>query len=245
MVNHRLWDVVKKITNIVDETAEQRLLKQLIENKQSAILSFINAHGMNLASKNQAFHKTLLNSDYLLRDGSGMSLMLKVLSLPYGLNMNGTDLIPKILLHNKELPIALLGTEEPYLTQAKEKLQSQGLNIIYACDGFQNNELYIEQLKKLPIQPKIILLGMGMPKQEILSVMLKKELPSSVLIINGGAIIDFTAERFDRAPVLLRKIGCEWLYRLVKEPRRLFKRYVIGNVVFLAKIPLLYFYRIK
>ena len=241
MANNRLWDVLNKIKNIADPAAEQQLLKELINIENSVIVSFINAHGLNLTAKSQTFRENLLRSDYLLRDGSGMSIMMKVLSLPVGLNMNGTDLIPKILSQSKEIPIALLGTKEPYLTQAKARLESQGLNIIYTCDGFQSNEHYLEQLKRLPVQPKIILLGMGMPKQEALSVILKDRLAGERLIINGGAIIDFTAERFDRAPTFLRKMGCEWLYRLGKEPRRLFNRYVIGNISFLSKIPRLYF----
>jgi len=57
----------------------------------------------------------------------------------------------------------------------------------------------------------------------------------SCTIVNGGAIIDFLAERVNRAPLVWRKLGMEWLYRLIQEPKRLFNRYVIGNVVFLTR----------
>jgi len=73
-----------------------------------------------------------------------------------------------------------------------------------------------------------VILAMGMPKQEILAEFIKKEISASGLIISGGAIIDFYAQRQPRAPKLVRELSLEWFYRLLKEPKRLFKRYVFG-----------------
>jgi exopolysaccharide biosynthesis WecB/TagA/CpsF family protein len=74
---------------------------------------------------------------------------------------------------------------------------------------------------------------MGMPRQELLSAMIAKELRGPILIVNGGAILDFMAGRFKRAPRMLRRLGLEWAFRLLLEPNRLWRRYLLGNFVFL------------
>lgn len=79
---------------------------------------------------------------------------------------------------------------------------------------------------------------MGMPKQELVSQQLSQQLQHPALIINGGGIVDFMSGTKQRAPVWLRKIGMEWSYRLFLEPKRLWRRYVIGNIVFLWRAAL-------
>ena len=79
---------------------------------------------------------------------------------------------------------------------------------------------------------------MGMPKQEQLAYEIQKNIQGSGIIICGGAIIDFKAGKVKRAPKIFRTLSLEWLYRLMNEPRRLFKRYVIG-------IPFFFFQLIK
>jgi len=79
-----------------------------------------------------------------------------------------------------------------------------------------------------------ILLAMGMPRQEEVAVELKRALDHRVLIINGGAIVDFLAGRFARAPTLVQRLGFEWAFRLAQEPRRLFRRYLVTNSRFLG-----------
>ena len=78
----------------------------------------------------------------------------------------------------------------------------------------------------------IIVLAMGMPKQEKIAALLKANSSVSAIVICGGAILDFQANRYARAPLIFRKIGMEWLYRLYKEPGRMFSRYVIGGPIF-------------
>ena len=101
--------------------------------------------------------------------------------------------------------------------------------------GFQDLLTYISDAQKH--KPAVIVLAMGMPKQEILAQQLKQELKQELkhpcLIICGGAILDFLAGRVTRSPLWMQKLGLERLYRLILEPKRLFKRYVNGNPLFL------------
>ena len=84
-------------------------------------------------------------------------------------------------------------------------------------------------------QPALIVLGMGMPRQEEVAAALRSTLNYPCLIVCGGAIIDFWAGKTPRAPLWVRRVGMEWGFRLVMEPRRLFQRYVIGNPLFLIR----------
>jgi len=224
--------IVSGINLIHTEQETERLFSQLRDIKSPTVVSFVNAHAVNMACKHPAFLENLLNSDFLLRDGSGMQMLLHMLHIPAGLNMNGTDLIPRLVsqLHNKSF--AVYGTKSPWLEKAARKLSEQ-VHVIGTLDGFQLEQRYLAHARQY--QPQVIILAMGMPKQERVAMLLKKELKHACLIINGGAILDFMAERFQRAPQWIQQLGVEWVYRLMQEPGRLYKRYVVGNIVFVAR----------
>jgi exopolysaccharide biosynthesis WecB/TagA/CpsF family protein len=102
---------------------------------------------------------------------------------------------------------------------------------VWGVDGFQTPSTYLHLLRER--RPSLVLLAMGMPRQEELALWLRRRLGHGCLLICGGAIVDFLAGRTRRAPPLLRRLGMEWAWRLGQEPVRLFKRYVIGNPQFL------------
>jgi len=79
-------------------------------------------------------------------------------------------------------------------------------------------------------------MAMGMPKQEEVSVRLREALAHPVLIVNGGAILDYIGGKVPRAPRLMRQVGMEWLFRLAVEPRRLFSRYVLGIPIYFSHV---------
>jgi exopolysaccharide biosynthesis WecB/TagA/CpsF family protein len=197
------------------------------------VVSFVNAHGFNLASRDRSLADALVGSDTLLRDGSGMRILMTMLDRDPGPNLNGTDLIPRIIdrFAADDLPMAFLGTAEPWLTRAADVARSRGARVDLVADGFQQPVAYAELLAGTAC--RLVVLGMGMPKQELVSMLLREQLRGPTVVVNGGAILDFMAGRFARAPQWMRRLGIEWVYRLVLEPRRLFTRYVVGNAAFL------------
>lgn len=209
-----------------------------IVNREAAtkpfVVTFINAHAVNLFFDNKPFQQAVLNSDLLFRDGSGMRLLYHWLGLAPGKNMNGTDFIPKILTAHPGASIVLYGASDHALALVKAQLMEARFRVLDCLDGFKEMATYLEN--SMIHQPQIILLAMGMPKQELLSHLLSQQLQQSALIINGGGIIDFMSGQKQRAPGWLRKIGMEWCFRLLLEPRRLWRRYVIGNVSFLWRM---------
>ena len=85
---------------------------------------------------------------------------------------------------------------------------------------------------------EILIVGMGVPRQELWLTKSKDKLTGVKISVAGGAILDFLSENVARAPGWMQKIGMEWIFRLLQEPRRLFKRYFIG-------IPLFHYYIFK
>lgn len=200
--------------------------------KKTTIISFLNAHAVNLSFSNKFFFHTLLKSDFLLRDGVGIKFAFWLFGMDPKYNLNGTDLIPYILSKFPKKRLSVYGSRQKVLKKFYKKYKKQ-LNIVSFVDGFCEKDIYFKDIEEN--KPEIILLAMGMPKQEFLSSTIKESFPKhKFLVINGGAIIDFMSNSITRAPVIYRKTGLEWLFRLIKEPRRLFKRYVIGNILFLG-----------
>jgi exopolysaccharide biosynthesis WecB/TagA/CpsF family protein len=209
-------------------------IEVLANTKGPTVVSFVNAHACNLAEASDEFEKALLRSDLLLRDGIGTKILLKVFGKLAGYNVNGTDLIPKILKLLEKKQFVFIGTEQKYVEKAAEIYQTQGTMVKDHMDGFKDFPTMLSFIEST--KAECVVLGMGMPKQELFSEYVKDNYSGDVLIINGGAIFDFIAGRFSRAPNFMRNYGLEWLYRLLKEPIRLFKRYVLGIPIFFMKV---------
>ena len=231
----RWRELVQGIVRVHSGRGEQQLLESLAHPAEPTVLAFVNAHAMNSAAVSKKFFDALMSADIVLRDGSGMAILLRLLNQSPGLNLNGTDLIPKLLRLYAGRSIALFGTQDPYLRQAREKVTTQlapGSRVV-TPHGYLDVADYV----KLAAQhrPELIVLGMGMPKQEEVACTLRAAVGYPCLVVCGGAIIDFMGGKTSRAPGWMRSTGLEWAYRLALEPKRLFHRYVIGNPIFLAR----------
>lgn len=233
----RWQGMLKSMRVCQDEEGREKLLAELLTpgGTQPRVLSFINAHGANLIWENDNFSQAIHSSDLLLRDGIGMKILMKLAKRDPGLNMNGTDFIPLLLERwPASRSVAIYGTEEPWLSRGAEGVRRLGFEYVTTDHGFHPDEAYVTRAQA--DAPDLIILAMGMPKQERVAALLKERLAGrGTLIINGGAVIDFLAARFPRAPTWVRAIGLEWLFRLLREPRRLWQRYVVGNTKFLVR----------
>jgi N-acetylglucosaminyldiphosphoundecaprenol N-acetyl-beta-D-mannosaminyltransferase len=237
----RWYALVKKTRVVKDSDDENLLIKELATLNSSKIVGFVNSYAMNSVVKNTTFFNSLCAADILLRDGSGMAMLFTRLEIKKGLNMNGTDFIPKLLESYRGRQVAFWGTQEPYLSQAVSLAESKyGVNVVSSHHGFDPEQVYVDLATKY--KPDLIILGMGMPKQEKIAALIRDG-RMITLVVCGGAIIDFMGNKIKRAPLWVRQIGFEWLYRLMLEPKRLYKRYVLGNPAFIFR--LLRLHRVK
>lgn len=228
------WNtLVGKLDVVPDAAAAQQLLDRLATPQVPTVLGFVNAHAMNLVVRDGAYHQALSAADVLLRDGSGMAILYRRLGLEPGLNMNGTDFIPRLMAAYRGRRVAFWGTRQPYLDQAAQRSAAlYGVLPVSVHDGFASVDSYLQLARE--VQPELIVLGMGMPRQEAVAARLAAT-GGPCLIVCGGAILDFLGGKVNRAPEWLRRLGGEWLYRLWREPKRLFMRYVVGNPLFLLR----------
>ena len=223
MKESKTYQVLQRIHSVQTLENKKNLLDKLSET--NCVLSFVNLHAVYLCLTNVSFYEAIISSDVIVRDGVGVSVLMRLLRLKPGYNMVGTDFIPEIIDYSKKSKIVLIGTDFQTVKIACDKLNELGFNVIDQCDGFQTEEFYGEFVKNQ--QPDILVLGMGMPKQELVSYYLRKTIQNKCLIINGGAIIDYIGMKVDRAPKWVRKLRMEWFFRFLVEPKRLFKRYFI------------------
>ncbi|WP_431050630.1 WecB/TagA/CpsF family glycosyltransferase [Roseateles sp. L2-2] len=228
--------IMDALTVVEDERAvDDGLLRDFTGVLRPRVVAFVNAHAMNSAATDAGFAAAVADADWVLRDGSGMKMLMNRLGRAPGLNLNGTDLIPRVIARYAGRRILLLGTRDPQLSLAAAKIRDELApgSTVDALDGFRAPDVYVEQA--LAFAPDLIVLGMGMPKQEQVAQLLRQAMHRPCLIVCGGAILDFLGGGATRAPAWMRSLGIEWLYRLAREPRRLFKRYVLGNPLFLAR----------
>ncbi len=227
--------LVGSVVRVHGPRGQDQLLDWLAQPDRPRVLAFVNAHAMNCAAEDARFFDALSGADILLRDGIGMALLMTLLNQRPGLNLNGTDLIPRILARHAGAPLALFGTQQPWLGCAAQRVIRELAPRVpcVIAHGFLPTQDYVQLARSHA--PALIILGMGMPRQEEVAQALRAQLTRPALIVCGGAILDFLGGRMSRAPRVLRHLGLEWVWRLLREPRRLFRRYVVGNPVFIAR----------
>lgn len=227
--------------DVTDRSESHHVIQEALASEQGRLstMYFLNAHCFNVSLADSDYNQALNRADILLNDGIGISIGARLLGFRFPDNLNGTDLIPESLniaasLNKKAY---LLGATEEVISDAatnfREKIPS--LNICGYHSGFFDDDDKIVQ-HILDSGTDILIVGMGVPRQEKWLERNRNRLKGVKLAIAGGAIFDFTANRVVRAPVWVQKIGMEWLFRLAQEPTRLFHRYVVGNVTFLLHV---------
>jgi N-acetylglucosaminyldiphosphoundecaprenol N-acetyl-beta-D-mannosaminyltransferase len=229
------------LIDIVDTKEALIKCKEYFNSAKPNTIFFLNAHCFNIASVNKEYNSAINSATLLLNDGVGIKLAAYFAAIRVKENMNGTDLIPKILQLAREegKKAYILGSKDEFVKKAVSnisRLYGSGLIAGYHSGYFDKDEelKIIHEIANKDID--LLIVGMGVPKQELWILDHIKDLTKVKIIIAGGAIIDFSAGKFPRAPKVMQIIGLEWLYRLINEPKRLFKRYIIGNFVFIFRI---------
>lgn len=201
-------------------------LTEMLKNYKGGQVVTINPEMFETAKKNKEFNDILSNAEFVVPDGVGVKLALKL----KGINQEtipGVELAEKLIQYCalNSLNVALIGTKEEILQDAIKNLRMkyENLNISYSRNGFfvaDEEEKIIEELKQS--SPSLVLVALGSPKQEFFVKKCREILKNSIFIGVGGSF-DVWSGRVERAPLIFRKLCLEWLYRTIKEPKR-FKR---------------------
>ncbi len=196
----------------------------------------INPEMIFYASKHPEFAQIINEAELVIPDGIGVQIGLKIL----GHNVRriagiefGRKILEKYAAENKTC--ALVGAKPEVIEKAAANLQKEidNINIVYKHDGyFKDDSEILNNLTE--VQPNVVLTALGSPKQEEFNYKAKKLLPDTLFIGVGGSF-DVWAGAVKRAPEIYQKMGLEWLYRTVKEPKR-FKRIFPTLPLFVLKV---------
>lgn len=201
-------------------------------------INFINAHCVNTLYRDSDYQRALKESDLLLPDGSGMRIAAKLSNVAMGDNLNGTDLFPEICASASRsgASIYLLGGAPGVARDAAGAMQERysGLQVGGTMHGYFKPENEADVIAAINASgADIVFVGFGVPLQEKW-IARNRERLNATIVLGVGGLFDYYSGRIARAPALVRKVGCEWSWRLALEPRRLANRYLIGNAIFLA-----------
>lgn len=226
-----------EVDNLTMDEAIERIDELVISKKPSYVVTPNVDHIVKLETDNE-FKDVYKEADLILTDGMPLIWISKLNGNPIKEKVSGSDLFPNVckLAAKKGYKVFLLGAAEGVAIKAGENIKSKfnGLDIIGTYSPSYGFEKRPEEIKKIikiinQANPDILAVGLGAPKQEKLLFKYRKELnvPVSLAI---GASIDFEAGNINRAPRWMQNSGLEWLYRLCKEPKRMFKRYLIDDM---------------
>ena len=221
-------------------TAAREELIRLYERDRPALVAYANAHTLNLASRDSGYRAVLGTADIVLNDGAGLTIAGRVFGRPFPANLNGSDFNPVVLEEAAAhgWPVYFLGAKPGVAAEAARKMSERFPALVVAGtrDGYFPQEESEEVARSIAATGAgVLMVAMGNPLQEMwLSRHL--ETTGARLGIGVGAFFDFTAGVVPRAPAWMNRLWMEWLYRLFQEPRRMWRRYVLGNPLFLARV---------
>ena len=232
-----------KSLDILGSKAE---LASLPEGK--LLINTVNAHSYNTARKDSLFAEALMNGDVLIPDGVSIvkaCKWIKAKSQPKE-RIAGWDLFSFEMekLEKKGGTVMFMGSSQKVLDLIVKRAAEvyPHLKVVTYSPPYksefsdEDNKAIIDAINAA--NPDLLWIGMTAPKQEKWTYSHWKELDIHCHVGTIGAVFDFFAGTVERAPMWWQRHGLEWLYRLLKEPKRMWRRYIIGNALFLWNITL-------
>lgn len=230
-----------EIDILTQETLYQAV-RDLISKGDKHIISYVNIHTINTACKDNLLREFYRRSSLTYCDGSGIVWASRLLNACLPERMTGATFIYDFCNRWQDDGITLffLGGRQGIAEKASQELVKifPRLKIAGQHHGYftRNSKEEVQLLKKISqLQPDILFLGFGTPEQEHW-LMRNIERVDAKVFWTIGALTDYIAGVVPRCPKLMQKLDMEWLFRLIIEPRRLFKRYIVGNPLFFIRV---------
>jgi exopolysaccharide biosynthesis WecB/TagA/CpsF family protein len=227
---------------VINTTMPQLLdeCEDILAGDSQVSIGFVNADCMNKCFSDEHYHHTLRDMNRVYPDGIGVRLASQMFGNGVKDNINGTDLFPLLCerLAGTSHGIFLLGAREGIAESTAKNMQERfpGLTIAGFRDGYFTPEEEDEVIGRINASgADVLMVAMGAPRQEKWIARNRERLNVTMLMGVGG-LFDFYSGRVSRAPVWIREVGLEWAWRLLQEPGRMWRRYVVGNPLFLYRV---------
>lgn len=235
---------MKKV-NILNASIDNISKQELLENlkQQGGIVLTTNVDHLIKLQKDREFYQIYKLCNYRVCDSQIVFLCAKILGYSLKEKISGSDFLADFYCSfnkdNQKARIFLLGAAEGVAKKAQERInQKVGWEIVVGSYspsfGFEKDERECQKIVDLIEQSEatVLAIGVGSPKQEKWIIKYKHQLKNIKIFLPIGATIDFEAGNKPRSPQWMSKIGLEWFYRLLSEPRRLWKRYLVDDLPF-------------
>jgi N-acetylglucosaminyldiphosphoundecaprenol N-acetyl-beta-D-mannosaminyltransferase len=225
------------------EELHERMLG-FVENGDHALVLHANAHGLNLAYRDERLRGFLNGAQLVFCDGAGVMLAARLLGRGIPERITYADWTWKLAAFAEERGLSLffLGARPGVAEKAARRLEYRfpKLRIAGAEHGYfdrtpgsPENEAVIKKINAA--RPDVLLVGFGMPLQELWLAENWEKVDANVAL-TGGAVFDYVSGELRRGPRILTDHGLESVARLMVEPRRMWRRYVVGNPLFLLRV---------
>lgn len=219
-----------------------------IEKRESQkVFVCANAYSMMVTRKDPLFSKALADADFLVADGAGVSLSGKVLGIDVGPRIPGYEYFEGISqrlnkgISGRKARIFFFGSSQTTLDKIVQRMAIDfpGLEVCgvhsppFGEWSEEENNRMIEVINSA--SPDVLWVGMTAPKQEKWSFQNREQLDSPV-IGSIGAVFDFYAGTVARAPAWMRALNLEWFHRLITNPKKTWKRYLVAQPIYMFEI---------
>ncbi|MDA3868646.1 MAG: WecB/TagA/CpsF family glycosyltransferase [Gammaproteobacteria bacterium] len=232
-------DVIGTFIDALDLPAAIESITVWAESHQSRTVCLCNVHSSVTARSDQKLAHALSLSDMVLPDGAPVAWVMRKSGYSMQRRIAGPDLMIRLCedLQKKDISIFLFGSSQNTLDKLESNLHllfpglqlAGSLSPKYGDWSNEEEQKYIDTINASGAG--IIFIGLGCPKQEIWMVKNRERINGVMLGV--GAAFDFHAGTVKRAPEIYQQFGLEWLHRLLSEPRRLWKRYLLTNTLFI------------
>jgi N-acetylglucosaminyldiphosphoundecaprenol N-acetyl-beta-D-mannosaminyltransferase len=210
--------------------------------RESRYICFCNVHSLVTARKDGELKSALANADIAFPDGAPVAWVMRRQGFPSQKRISGPDLMWIYLRHAEELghTVFFYGSTEATLALLHKKISCAfpALKIVGMHAPPFRTIIEMDDRTELEMinssGANVVFVGLGCPKQEKWMALHRGRV--NAVMVGVGAAFDYHSGTLTRAPSFLRNVGLEWLFRLASEPRRLFKRYLICNTIFVIFI---------
>ncbi|MDO5541572.1 MAG: WecB/TagA/CpsF family glycosyltransferase [Eubacteriales bacterium] len=232
--------ILNTVIDVLDAEQTINLVEKYVETKTPLHLMGVNADKINEVNSND-FMKKIVNSCGIINaDGASVILASKYLKKPLPERVAGVDLMQNLvaLSEKKGYSVYLLGAKQAVVEKTAEVLQERHpkLNIVGIHNGYFSESDWPSISAELKERkPDFVFVGITSPLKEYLIEYLQDQGHTSVFMGVGGSF-DVISGNIPRAPLWIQKANLEWLFRVIQEPKRLFKRYFVGNWVFIKAV---------
>lgn len=231
-----------KTTTFLNTNIQIITQSELLKSLKKGVLITPNVDHLVKLQQDKEFYDVYQQAEWVICDSKILYILSKLLKKPLPEAIPGSSFFTAFYEYHKDDPnckIFLLGAAEGIAIKAMERInQKVGRNIVVGAHspsyGFEKKPDECEKLIRIVNESgaNVVLVGVGAPKQEKWIMKYRDQMSGVDIFMGLGATIDFEAGTLKRAPIIWQKSGMEWLYRCLKEPKRLFKRYFVDDMQF-------------